>query len=172
MIIAVSGLSASGKNTLGKKLAKQLGYRLVCPTFKDLARKEGVSLLEFQKKAEADQDIDRKFDKMLKEEAAKGDCVVSTWLGPWMVDPDLRVWVFAPDPKRAERLGKRDGMSLEEAKVHISMRDENNRQRYKKLYGIDIDEHEGFDVCLSSAVFSPEQLVEIVLKVIETKKGM
>ena len=58
MIIAISGLTGSGKNTLGELLAKRLGYKLVCPTFKDLAAKEGVSLMEFQKKATKDPDID------------------------------------------------------------------------------------------------------------------
>lgn len=52
MIIAVSGLTGSGKNTLGELLSKELGYTLVCPTFKDLAAKEGITLMEFQKKAE------------------------------------------------------------------------------------------------------------------------
>lgn len=172
MIIAVSGLSGSGKNTLGKGIAEKLGYRLVCPTFKDLASKEGISLLEYQRKAEGDPDIDRKFDDLLKEEASKGDCVVTTWLGPWMVDPDVRIWVFAPDEIRAQRLAKRDGIPNEEAKVHIDMRDENNRLRYKRLYDIDIDDHCEFDVCVNSGIYPPQKLVEIVLKVIETKKGV
>lgn len=172
MIIAVSGLSGSGKNTLGKEISQRLGYRLVCPTFKDLAGKEGITLLEFQKKAEQDPDIDRKFDDLLKQEASKGDCVVTTWLGPWMVDPDVRIWVFAPDETRAQRLAKRDGISKEEAKVHISMRDENNRSRYKRLYDIDIDDHSEFDVCVNSGIYSPEKLVEIVIKIIDTKKGV
>ena len=68
MIIAISGLTGSGKNTLGELLAKKLGYHLVCPTFKDLAEKEGISLMEFQKKAEKDPNIDRKFDQLLKEQ--------------------------------------------------------------------------------------------------------
>jgi cytidylate kinase len=170
MIIAVSGLSGSGKNTLGSLLAKKLGLRLVCPTFKDLAKKEGIALLEFQKKAENDPLIDEKFDELLKEEAATGDCVVTTWLGPWMVKPDIRIWVFCKDDVRSHRLANRDGISSEEARAHIEERDNNNRSRYKKLYGIDIDEHSEFDACVNSAIYSPEELLDIVLKVIDTKK--
>jgi cytidylate kinase len=170
MIIAVSGLSGSGKNTLGSLLAKRLGLRLVCPTFKDLAKKEGIALLEFQKKAENDPLIDEKFDELLKEEAASGDCVVTTWLGPWMVNPDIRIWVFCKDDIRSHRLANREGISTEEARAHIEERDFNNRSRYKKLYGIDIDEHSEFDVCVNSAIYSPEELLDIVIKVIDTKK--
>jgi cytidylate kinase len=170
MIIAVAGLSGSGKNTLGSLLAESLRYRLVCPTFKDLAGKEGISLLEFQKKAQKDPDIDKKFDALLKEEAGKGNCVVTTWLGPWMASPNVRVWVFAPDSVRAERLARRDGMTVKEARAHIAERDANNRERYMKLYGVDIYEHGDFDVCVNSGIYGPEQLAGIVLKVIETKK--
>lgn len=167
MIIAISGLSGSGKNTLGSLLAKKLGYRLVCPTFKDLAKAEGMGLLDFQKKAEKDQDIDRKFDMHLKKEAEKGDCVVTTWLGPWMVEPDLSVWVFASGQVRASRLAGRDGMGHDEALLHIQERDNGNRQRYMDVYGIDINDLSGFDMCLNSGIYAPGQLLEMVIKLIE-----
>lgn len=149
MIIAISGLTGSGKNTLGELVAKELGYKLVCPTFKDLAEKEGISLMEFQKKAENDPDIDRKFDAVLKEQA-QGNCVVTTWLGPWIVDADLRIKLSAPAEVRAERIADRDSMTREEAVEHVHDRDESNRSRYKKLYGIDIYSEDVFDAVLDS----------------------
>ncbi len=166
MIITVSGLTGSGKNTLGELLAKELGYNLVCPTFKDLAKKEGISLMEFQKKAENDSDIDKKFDDVLKEQA-KGNCIVTTWLGPWMIDADIRIKIFASVETRAERIAKRDGMALEEAIAHVKQRDENNRKRYKKIYGIDIDSEENFDAKFDSGIFTPEELLRKSLKIIK-----
>ncbi|MBI5228323.1 cytidylate kinase family protein [Candidatus Micrarchaeota archaeon] len=171
MIITVSGLTGSGKNTLGELLAKELGYQLVCPTFKDLAEKEGVSLMEFQKKATKDPKIDKKFDALLKEKAT-GNCVVTTWLGPWMLKADVRIKVFAPDHTRAERIAKRDRMDLKKALAHLKSRDENNRRRYKKLYKIDIDSNDIFDACLNSAEFSPKELLGIALVVIKEKGQM
>ena len=171
MIIAVSGLSGSGKNTFGKALAEKLGYHVVCPTFKDLAKKEGIPLLEFQKKAAKDQDIDRKFDEMLKKEVSKRDeCIVTTWLGPWMVEADFRIWVDAPQEVRAKRLGKRDGFSLEEAMEHIKKRDADNVERYLKLYNIDIMKHEKFDLELNSGENTPEEMVEIAIRALKEKE--
>ncbi|MEW6035339.1 MAG: (d)CMP kinase [Candidatus Micrarchaeota archaeon] len=170
MIIAVSGLTGSGKNTLGGLLSGELGYRLVCPTFKDLAAREGVSLMEFQKRAEKDAGIDRKFDAVLKEQAAAGDCVVTTWLGPWMVDADVRIKVFAPLKTRAQRIARRDSMQLEEAVAHVEERDGRNRKRYKKLYGIDIFEDDIFDACLNSGLHEPQALMKMSLAVIGAKK--
>jgi CMP/dCMP kinase len=171
MIIAISGLTGSGKNTLGELLAKELGYRLVCPTFKDLAAKEGIPLMEFQEKAGKDPDIDRKFDAALKEQAAGGNCVVTTWLGAWMVEADVRIRVFAPLKIRGERIAKRDSMDVKEAITHVKARDEGNRKRYGKLYRIDIYEDDLFDACLNSGIHPPEKLLEMSLAIIKAKKG-
>jgi len=171
MIIAISGLTGSGKNTLGELLAKELGYRLVCPTFKDLAAKEGMPLMEFQEKAGKDQDIDRKFDAALKEQAASGNCVVTTWLGAWMVDADVRIRVFAPLKTRGERIAARDSMDVKEAMAHVKARDEGNRKRYGKLYRIDIYEDDLFDACLNSGIHPPDKLLEMTLAIIRAKKG-
>lgn len=168
MIIAISGLTGCGKNTLGELLAKKLGYKLVCPTFKDLAEREGVSLMEFQERAKEDPDIDKKFDEMLKEEA-QGDCVVTTWLGPWIVDADLRIRLNAPLETRAERIAERDGMKPEDALKHVKERDEGNRERYKRIYNIDIYDESVYDVSLDSGKYKPEELLEMVLEIIERR---
>jgi len=170
MIIAVGGLTGSGKNTLGENLAKSLGYRLVCPTFKDLAAKEGMSLMEFQKRAEKDPDIDRKFDALLKEEAAKGDCVVTTWLGPWMVDADLRILVYASDDVRAKRISGRDRMDIAEAKKHLKQRDDENRGRYKKLYNIDIFDQSVYDIAINNGKMSAQKTGEVALAIVKAWK--
>jgi predicted cytidylate kinase len=165
MIIAIAGLTGSGKNTLGELLAEELEFKLVSPTFKDLAKKEGIPLMEFHEKAENDPNIDEKFDAVLKEQA-QGDCVVTTWLGPWMVNADIKIKVQASPEIRAERIGKRDGMSYEDALKHIQDRDESNRKRYKKLYGIDIEDDGIFDAVLDSGKNSPQELLKITLDLI------
>jgi cytidylate kinase len=170
MIIAVAGLTGSGKNTLGEEIAKQFNLRLVCPTFKDLAKKEGVSLMEFQKKASEDKEIDLKFDRLLKEESSKGNCVVTTWLGAWMVDADFRIYVYASERARAERIAKRDGMEISEALKHVKQRDGDNKKRYKKLYNIDITDTSSFDLVINSEGLAREQVSSIAIGAIKTAK--
>ncbi|MBU0533042.1 cytidylate kinase family protein [Candidatus Micrarchaeota archaeon] len=163
MIIAISGLTGSGKNTLGELIAEELNYKLVCPTFKDLAKKEGVPLMEFQKMAEKDPNIDKKFDELLKEQA-KGNCVVTTWLGPWMVDANLKIKLTASIETRAKRIAERDGMDLKDAIKHVKERDERNRKRYMKLYNIDIYDESIYDMVLDSDRYNPEELLKIVVE--------
>lgn len=163
MKICISGLSGSGKNSVGSLVASKLGYRLVNPTFKTIAKKQNMGLLDFHKKAEADHRIDEDFDARLVAQARGGDCVVTTWLGPWMIkDATIRVWLYAPSHVRAARVAARDAMSLQEAQKHISERDESNRLRYLEIYKIDIYDHSGFDLVINSERFLPAQSAGII----------
>ncbi len=171
MIVCVSGLSGCGKNTVAEFLALKLGLRQITFSFKDEAEVRGISLMELQSLASEDSNIDKEFDERLVREARSGNCVVSTWLGSWMVkDADFRVWLKAGVEERAKRVAARDKMSFEEALAHIMERDESNRKRYAKYYGIDIDDHAEFDLEINTRVFAPESIAEIIVQAIKLKK--
>ncbi len=173
MIIAVWGWTGSGKNTLGELIAKELGYPVINPTFKDLAAKEGIPLMEFQEKAARNHSIDKKFDEMLKEQVKKsnGRCVITTWLGPWMANADVRIKINVPTEVRAQRIARRDGMSIDEAKKHIQERDGQNAARYKEVYGIDITDDSIFDIQLDGEKNNPQQLLKLAMDFIRKKQG-
>jgi cytidylate kinase len=172
MIICISGLSGSGKNSVGTAVARLLRLRVVDPTFKTLAAKQRMTLLEFQKKAEKDHDIDKKFDDALRAETRRGDCVVTTWLGPWMIEKaDLRIWLYAPQAVRAKRVAGRDGMDAEAALKHISERDDDNHHRYRDIYGIDIYDHSGFDLIINTTGIMPDESAEIIACAARLREG-
>lgn len=172
IIICISGLSGSGKNSVGKFVAEKLGLRLIDPTFKTIAAKQKMSLLDFHKKAEHEHSIDKKFDAALVASAKKGNCVISTWLGPWMIkNADIKVWLYAPSTARASRVAKRDGMSNVEAARHITERDESNRLRYLEIYKIDIYDHSGFELVINSEKFMPEESANIIVAAALAKGG-
>ena len=163
MIICISGLSGSGKNSVGGEVAKLLGLRVVNPTFKTIAAKQKMPLLEFHRKAEKDHSIDKQFDAHLIADAKKGNCVVTTWLGPWMIkDADIRVWLYAPRDVRAKRVAGRDAMPSEQALKHITERDESNHERYNDVYKINIYDHSGFELVINTEKFRPAQSAQII----------
>ena len=163
MIICISGLSGSGKNSVGEEVAKLLSLRVVNPTFKTIAAKQKMSLMEFHRKAEKEHSIDKQFDAHLVSEARKGNCVVTTWLGPWMVkDADIRVWLYAPREVRARRVAGRDAMTPEQALTHINDRDESNHHRYNEVYKINIYDHSGFELVLNTEKFKPSESAQII----------
>lgn len=173
MIICISGLAGSGKNTVGEIVAKKLNLKEVKLSFKDEAKKEGKELMKIQRAAGRDESYDRKLDREIVKRARKGNCVVMTWLGPWMVkNADLRVWLNVSEKERARRVAKRDGMSFKEALAHIRKRDRDNIRRYKRYYGIDITDHGIFDLEINSDVFNPQQIADIIIKAAEAKRAV
>ncbi|MGV8176996.1 MAG: (d)CMP kinase [Candidatus Bilamarchaeaceae archaeon] len=169
MIIAISGFAGSGKTTLGKLLAERLNYRFVSYSFKEMAKEKGMGLMEFHEYAEKHPEIDLELDKRLKSEASEQDSVVATWLAGWILDADFKVFVFAPDKVRASRVSGRDKMGEKEAVAHIKERDNENIRRYRKLYGIDITDTSGFDLCISADTYKPDQLADIVVSALDKK---
>ena len=170
-IIAISGLAGSGKNTVSGQVAKKLGWGIVEPTFKTLAAKEGITLMQFQEKAKKDPCIDKKFDAALQEECQAGNCVVATWLGPWMAPgKPFRVWLDVPQGIRAKRVAGREGGKIESTLAHIKKRDADNHERYKKVYWIDIFDHAGFDMVLDASAKTPEQLAIEIVKAYKKRK--
>ncbi|NPA22584.1 MAG: AAA family ATPase [Candidatus Micrarchaeota archaeon] len=173
MKIAISGYVGTGKTTLGLALSKYLKEKYnidiepITMTFKELAKKKGMTLEEFQLLAQKDPNIDKEFDKALLEKASqKPNAIVATWLAVWLFkDADLKIFLTTNLEERIRRLMERDNMSYEEAKEHILLRDKQNHDRYLKVYGIDISRP--MDVAhliLDTAYYS----VEDELKVIET----
>ncbi|MEM3399688.1 MAG: cytidylate kinase family protein [Candidatus Micrarchaeia archaeon] len=162
-IICISGFSASGKTTVGKKVAKLLGLKHIHYSFKHIAKKKGVSLMHIQKIAEKDKKLDLDFDARVVESAKEGGCVVTTWLSPWMVkNADLRVWLEATEETRARRLAGREKTSFKSALRHIRERDASNIRRYIRYYGIDIRDHSNFDLIINSERFSPDTIARII----------
>lgn len=172
MIICISGLAGSGKNTVGEIVARKLNLREVKLSFKDEAAREGVDLMKVQRAAGRDERYDRELDRRIVKEAKKGNCVVMTWLGPWMVrNADLKVWLNVSEKERAKRVAKRDGMSFKNALAHIRKRDKDNIRRYKRYYGIDITDHSVFDLEINCDVFNPQQIADIIIKAAEAKRA-
>ncbi|MFH1306444.1 MAG: (d)CMP kinase [Candidatus Micrarchaeota archaeon] len=171
-IICISGLAGAGKNTVAEIVGSKLGWIVVQPTFKILAKKAGMSLEEFQAKARENADIDKKFDNALRDACKDGKVVVSTWLGPWMAPgKPFRVWIDVPLDVRAKRVSGREGQSVEEAKKAISKRDEGNKERYMKIYKINIYDHSGFDLIVSSDENTkPEETAEKILDAHKKRK--
>jgi cytidylate kinase len=168
MIVCISGLSGCGKNTVGAKVASKLKLRPVQMSFKDEAARRGMTLMQLQELAGKDRKLDVELDAAITKEAEKGNCVVMTWLGPWTVkNADLRVWLEVSEEERARRVAGRDRMSPEEARKHVHARDDDNRKRYKRYYGIDIDDRSIFDVVVNTGRFNPDQASEIIAEAAE-----
>lgn len=171
MKITISGPPGSGKTTVARILSERLGLKLISAgsVFRQLAMEKKMSLEEFSKFAEENPEIDIMIDKMQKEMAEKEkDAVIEGRLSGWMIkDADLRVYIFADAEVRYSRIAKREGRDLNEVRRETKLREEIERRRYQKFYGIDIEDWHLYDLIVNSNRISAEKIADIIIKAIE-----
>lgn len=160
IVIAVSGLHGVGKTVQAKRLAEAFGLRHVSggAIFRSLAQEKGISLIELSKNAELSDEIDRLIDGRVIEEGIKGNVVIDSMLCAWFLKDIalVRIFLFAPDNVRIERIAKRDRKSFDDAYKETMAREASEINRFKKYYGLSLSDVK--DVC--HIVLSTEDLNE------------
>ena len=171
MKITISGLPGSGTTTVAKLVCKMLNLKLISAgeIFRQMAAQRGMTLEEFGKFAEQNPEIDTLIDKTQKELAEKEDnVVVEGRLSGWMVkDADLKIWLFADSEVRYERIAEREKKSITIVRQETRAREEIEKRRYKKFYGINIDDWTIYDLIINSGRFTAEKIAEIIVKAVE-----
>ena len=138
LVITISGKSGCGNSTVSRMVAER-------------------------------QSVDHDLDRRLMELAADGGCVLGTRLAIWLIeDRDLSVYLDATQQTRAARIASREVMSYGAALTATDQRDRRDRNRYLRLYDIDID-----DASQADLVVDTEELDEhaVVGKIIEALRA-
>lgn len=172
LTITVSGLSGSGKSTIGKAIAKAFGLELksMGDVFRDSAKEKGISIEEFSKSRSEETDI--LLDKKTLEFAKKGNVVLIGRLTAWVAgdNADVKLWVDCDKQTRIKRVAKRENISEEEAKRRIEERDTADAERYSELYGIDVNDKGVYDILFDNtdatfeeAITKPVEAIKILL---------
>lgn len=166
MKIAISGHSGCGNTTATRNVGKALGLSIVNYTFRDLAKDLDMSFEDLHKEAPDNAIFDYLTDLKLIREALSDKIVVGTRLASWLMDADLRIWLHAPLEARAGRINKRESekhSSYEAVLYNTLKRDEQNRKRYLRLYGIDINDHSDFDITINTGQLTAEQVSGLIV---------
>ncbi|MCI5644318.1 MULTISPECIES: (d)CMP kinase [Treponema] len=162
--IAVSGKSGCGNTTVSTLLSQALGVTLINYTFRQLAAEKGMTLAQVIESAKTDDSYDMYVDSHQVELAKKEPCVLGSRLAIWMLkEADLKVYLYASDEVRANRVFTREGGDLKQIKEFTAMRDSEDSRRYKKLYNIDNNAYSFADVIIDTSKYTPEQIVRQIL---------
>jgi len=151
IVICICGMAGTGKSTLAKRLAKKYGLKYysggdalkalaIEEGYKPLERgwwesEEGMSFLEIRSK---NPKFDETVDKKLLGLARQGNVVLDSWTMPWLLEGGFKILLEASPEKRAERIARRDGISVKEALKALKSKEEKTKAIYKKLYGFSL----------------------------------
>ncbi len=184
LTITVSGMAASGKSTLAESLAKHFKLKLYTGSdaLRDFARKLGYTPkgkdwwdteegIKFLGERKHDYTFDKKTDDIMMDKAKNGGIVMTSWTLPYLGAPGIKIWINASRETRANRMMRRDGISVEEAEKVIDTRDRENTELYRKIYGFTIGRDVGkfYDMIIESDSMDEQQVFEKVAKMIEEK---
>jgi cytidylate kinase len=169
--IVISGLTAAGKTTHARRLAKQLGYDYVSAS-QYLAEAAGIAVEgpghwwmskgDQVAAARRRARIDEKVDRMLTTLARDGkQTIFDAWALPWISDaPMVCIWLQSDFPSRCRKClisHLNEGISYTDCTTTIEEKDAESRQIFQALHGFDLFlDHEDFDIILDLSELIPQ----------------
>ena len=169
--LAISGKSGCGNTTVSKILAQSLGLRFINYTFHNLAQELHISFEHLCLIAEKDTQYDYYVDKKQLQLASHGNCIIGSRLAIWLLkDADLRVYLDASLPARAQRLANREKEEYKVALQKTRLRDGRDRKRYERLYQIDVDNYDFADLIVDTEKGDQKYVVHTIFDYMTQRK--
>jgi len=184
--IAFAGLTAAGKTTHAKILAKELGYKFVSATeiiLDILQLKEThpdrVWFSSYDKIDQARQGdkVDIELEARVSAMANKqGGLVLDTWAMAWIYKgpmPVVRLWIESDEESRTRKCyvsqGEDKALDLSDCRKLIDQKDGDTRTKFQRRLGFDLfTDRERYDIMLNNTMLIPEATEEAAQKGIKT----
>ena len=177
MIITITGDLGSGKSTVARTLAERLGYGFFSTgdAFRQLGAQRGLSVMELSELAKTDRSIDDYLDGILRNFDG-GNYVIDARMAWHFIEGSFKIYLqtdVATAAGRIMRAGRKSEQyaSQEEAAASISLRKAMEEERYRRLYGVALNDPHNFDLVLDTADLSPEDTVERILRAVSQQRN-
>ena len=172
MIVTISGLPGSGKSTVGRLLAKKIGYKFY--SIGDLrgkwAMERGLSINELNRLGEKEEWTDRKADEYQAELGKKEDgFVIDGRLSFHFIPRSFKVFLTVSPETGAKRILSDDrpdegAESLDGLAKDLEERVKSDDSRYRKIYGLDFRDREQYDLVVDTTELTPEETASRIEK--------
>lgn len=179
-IITIAGKLGSGKSSTAKMLAEKLGYKHYSAGgfMRSMAHEKGISLAELCRMAEVDDSVDQEIDAKWLEVGGMENVVTDSRLGFHFIPESFKVFLEL-DPSVAslrilkdketnpDRLNESNENFDTKESIMESINDrlQNERKRYKKIYGIeDLTDPKYFDLVIDTSKIPLENVSQQIIE--------
>ena len=166
--ITITGSLGSGKSTVAKKLAADLGltYYSTGSAQRQIAMQMGITTLQLNHLADTDKSIDEKIDGVIKAMNKDGNSYIVDSRLAWHFMPDsFKVKLTVETNRAAERIFN-DNLRSSESKYKnvdevikaIKERRQSERERFLRVYQVDIENNSAFDLVIDTTSLSIDEV--------------
>jgi cytidylate kinase len=172
LLITISGPAGSGKSHCAAALAEAFGlpYHSAGSIFRRVAVERGVTIEELTQLAEEDEEIDREIDGRTEDLAKTGGLILEGRLVAFFSPPGISrisFYLTAPMDERIKRIADREGISMRNARAKTVAREKGERRRYRKIYGLDIEDLSSYDFVINTSLWGKGSMVELMKSIVE-----
>lgn len=172
MILTITGDLGSGKSTVAKLVADKLKLKYYSTglIFRKVASDMQVSLKELGELAKKDKRIDKRIDDYQKKLGEKEeDFILEGRLGFYFVPKSIKICLKVDLEESARRIisdnrSDEHFENIDEAINAIKVRRSSEKERYKELYNVDIDNLKNYDLVIDTTTIPAS---EVAKKIIE-----
>jgi predicted cytidylate kinase len=177
MIITISGEPGAGKSTVAKIISKKLKlkYFSIGSFLRELALKRNKGIVEINKFAEENLEIDKYLDSKLVEISKKDNYVVDSRIAFYFIPRSVKIFLKCDEKIAAKRILKQINNSkntrvnenyknLKEVIESIRLRKESELKRYKKIYSIIYNDLKNYDLVINTTMLTPKKTAKIILE--------
>lgn len=180
-IITLSGKPGSGKSSTADRVAELLGYTRYSAgdLVRTIVRKQGITLDEFNRKASHNHKLDHDIDEELRNLRNQKDIVIDSRLGFYWIPESFKVYLDLDMDVATARIFKDtvsnelreysggEDYSIQEVQKLVQARLDNEKSRFRTLYGVNPYSNANFDLIINTARHSPQT---VALTVFDTYK--
>jgi CMP/dCMP kinase len=169
--ITITGDLGSGKSTVSKHLVNAYGYKRIATgdIQRQMAQELGVTTLELNKMAEVDPSIDREIDSIFESLRYSTESIVVDSRLAWHFLPrSFKVKLQVSPFVAAERVRldlNRINEAYEDqrqALAGLRARRKEEVERFKRIYGVNIEDEENYDLVIDTTLISPHDVAQLI----------